>query len=259
MKINYTITSHSIIEMSGQRIFDTNSHQHWEVEELDSNKEGSNVLITVSQSPQTQTSEVQASFRLMELMNQPFSRLHLLFNKDGEISKVVNKEEIKEKWEQIRKQLPDLLGDEEVIRNLVAKTNESIRFLEGELRNSIFHFMLFFPFRTESSPSFIIPSVLNQGDLIKIGFQSLKKENEFYRLEGEGELFNRSKLKKQYRKEIQPYTGADFNYQSSFRMNYQLNEADRRVQQATTDITEQASEGYIYQNHIEISRINEVG
>lgn len=229
MTLDYAIEIASLTEINHQPLYDEITSQKWSVHYFYDEKRYRNIVIDVVELPHSNAPEVHPTYTLFNQLNSIFQHLHLCIDNDGKLYSVVNKKEIQDKWEDIRKELLSEYEGIKQIKKMVEKLDYAYYSCEGTLMQSLLHLIFLVRYREENRFNIELSSVLNEGELIDIELESTVSERDRQHFCGKGYVHHQSAMKKAYDKQIKPLTQSEFDYGFTIDIEYIFN-SEHRVQ-----------------------------
>lgn len=254
MTLDYAIEIASLTEINHQPLYDEITSQKWSVHYFYDEKRYRNIVIDVVELPHSNAPEVHPTYKLFNRLNSIFQHLHLCIDNDGKLYSVVNKKEIQDKWEDIRKELLSEYEGIKQIKKMVEKLDYAYYACEGTLMQSLLHLIFLVRYREENRFNIELSSVLNEGELIDIKLESTVSERDRQHFCGKGYVHHQSAMKKAYDKQIKPLTQSEFDYGFTIDIEYIFN-SEHRVQKIEACIKEQSSDRFVHKKTITFSLI----
>jgi len=254
MTLDYAIEIASLTEINHQPLYDEITSQKWSVHYFYDEKRYRNIVIDVVELPHSNAPEVHPTYTLFNQLNYIFQHLHLCIDNDGKLYSVVNKKEIQDKWEDIRKELLSEYEGIKQIKKMVEKLDYAYYACEGTLMQSLLHLIFLVRYREENRFNIELSSVLNEGELIDIELESTVSERDRQHFCGKGYVHHQSAMKKAYDKQIKPLTQSEFDYGFTIDIEYIFN-SEHRVQKIEACIKEQSSDRFVHKKTVTFSLI----
>lgn len=254
MTLDYAIEIASLTEINHQPLYDEITSQKWSVHYFYDEKRYRNIVIDVVELPHSNAPEVHPTYTLFNQLNYIFQHLHLCIDNDGKLYSVVNKKEIQDKWEDIRKELLSEYEGIKQIKKMVEKLDYAYYACEGTLMQSLLHLIFLVRYREENKFNIELSSVLNEGELIDIELESTVSERDRQHFYGKGYVHHQSAMKKAYDQQIKPLTQSEFDYGFTIDIEYVFN-SEHRVQKIEACIKEQSSDRFIHKKTVTFSLI----
>lgn len=254
MTLDYAIEIASLTEINHQPLYDEITSQKWSVHYFYDEKRYRNIVIDVVELPHSNAPEVHPTYTLFNQLNYIFQHLHLCIDNDGKLYSVVNKKEIQDKWEDIRKELLSEYEGIKQIKKMVEKLDYAYYACEGTLMQSLLHLIFLVRYREENRFNIELSSVLNEGELIDIELESTVSERDRQHFCGKGYVHHLSAMKKAYDKQIKPLTQSEFDYGFTIDIEYIFN-SEHRVQKIEACIKEQSSDRFVHKKTVTFSLI----
>ncbi len=254
MTLDYAIEIASLTKINHQPLYDEITSQKWSVHYFYDEKRYRNIVIDVVELPHSNAPEVHPTYTLFNQLNSIFQHLHLCIDNDGKLYSVVNKKEIQDKWEDIRKELLSEYEGIKQIKKMVEKLDYAYYSCEGTLMQSLLHLIFLVRYREENRFNIELSSVLNEGELIDIELESTVSERDRQHFCGKGYVHHQSAMKKAYDKQIKPLTQSEFDYGFTIDIEYIFN-SEHRVQKIEACIKEQSSDRFVHKKTVTFSLI----
>ena len=230
MTLDYAIEIASLTEINHQPLYDEITSQKWSVHYFYDEKRYRNIVIDVVELPHSNAPEVHPTYTLFNQLNSIFQHLHLCIDNDGKLYSVVNKKEIQDKWEDIRKELLSEYEGIKQIKKMVEKLDYAYYACEGTLMQSLLHLIFLVRYREENR---------------------FRDRQHFC---GKGYVHHQSAMKKAYDKQIKPLTQSEFDYVFTIDIEYIFN-SEHRVQKIEACIKEQSSDRFVHKKTVTFSLI----
>lgn len=242
------------MEINHQPFYDETTSQKWSVRYYYDEKFYRNIVIDVLEFPQSNAPEVQPTYKLFCKLNSIFQHLHLRLDNDGNVSSLVNKEEIEVRWECVKKEILSEYAGINPVKKMVEKLNFTYYSCKETIMQSLLHLVLLACYRDEEKFVVRLPSVLNEGELIYTDVKRILSDSDKLYFHGEGCVHNISAMKKAYDKQIKPLTQSDFNYAYTIDVKY-IFKSEHTIQKIEACIREQSSNRFVYKKTVTFSLI----
>lgn len=254
MTLDYAIEIASLTEINHQPLYDEITSQKWSVHYFYDEKRYRNIVIDVVELPHSNAPEVHPTYKLFNQLNSIFQHLHLCIDNDGKLYSVVDRKEIQDKWENVRKELLSEYEGIKQVKKMVEKLDYAYYACEGTLMQSLLHLIFLVRYREENRFNIELSSVLNEGELIDIELESTVSERDRQHFYGKGYVYHQSAMKKAYDKQIKPLTQSEFDYGFTIDIEYVFN-SEHRVQKIEACIKEQSSDRFVHKKIVTFSLI----
>lgn len=203
---------------------------------------------------------------LLSILDKPFENLVVSTDYGGKIIKIVNQNDISEKWETVKLELNELTDDKDMLRQIV-ETSKSIYSDSLDHILSNIQYNLLFPQLFEnkldthiikSSHSLELYSSLFSGNKIslKINTKKILGTENSREIKNKSFLESRNKdiLKDLYNKTYRELLGDNLEYDFSIKSNYKLDE-EGNVEKCLSEFTENINDAIVSKCNYEIAKM----
>lgn len=250
MKRNvYDVNIHSCIFLKDKVIYENTKHHEWEVSLKRHEKA---FLLTVNDRALNDGEERSDLEALIESVGSVYSQIVLRFEQDGSM-RVDNKEDIRSRWEDIRKSVIGRYGNGEELEALLETVETGLQDMESQIAANLTFFILLSVFSRHTSFRIHTDSPLSMGDTVDLTVQRHEPPYDETDVrgtliqEGEGCLHEPALFRERYEKDAGLSDGVPFDYRFRFRTEYDYDRiAGEMFDNAAAVISEQASENYRY-------------
>lgn len=252
--LNKPIT-HSIQETEWEVIFKKGLYNH-QVE-----------IQVVKREEKQLNSQWNPLLNLLKKLNIPFEKVELTLSLEGIVNKIINQEEILNKWNRIKTELENDPNFNEVIKTGDKEYSNSL----PALKKDILYFLFFSKFynsekkynqpiitdRDKSMYSVLFSGIENKADIKQI-FYKKELQKVYFRQKITNLRNNISEIKSLYKNQFEKFTEIDtnqMNYSVSCNADYILSVKDGNLISCNALFTEKAHDKLYYTSNIQIKEL----
>lgn len=256
----YSINIMSYLTLGSGKANQTEIEEEWIVEPGEYNH------LTINSSTQKYIqadAQMKPYYQILEKINQATKVLKLSLNEDKSINEVTNKDEILEKWEEIKKDLYFLELIKDGYRTFINIYDKEFGNIDDNIKHNLLFQIMFYPlpwFSGEESsdkiPERVVLSTLFPGERLRYSSEyKILKAEKGYKVELVGEGKNPSgDFETIYKKNYQRTLGTSLRYKYHIEGEYWYNE-DSVLSEVLFHIKEELNEKmfYVCRYHIKLN------
>lgn len=221
----YSINFNTLLFFDDKNVVNSNTSYIWKFSTIEKRDfEHWVVELTIMDSSHTTEHDVLPTADFANLLNKPLEKLRLLLDYDGTIIKVLNKNEILQKWNLIKKDLEKRAeNNQPELKNVINSSNGDFHNPTDRIKNSLLHFLFLSPVYFDAEKKmrvFRYPSVVNAGETLvnhtKQTLTSYNLDEYIFKLTCEHDDYGTTNLSKKYNRSLGTFLTAPVDYYFKF-------------------------------------------